>query len=193
MASHYTLRSVTTLHDFGGDLGRTLNIFLGLSQFHGYGSWLVCKVALSYDRGPVNGEIRHLCKINRVKLINYRFNFNILGCITKGKLSIQEINWIYKVDDGYSSLLIQDQADISCPKPSPTGFWLGCPRVSSVITGYPTPYLESFICLFLLFRVYMRGAAAGLHQSYHPHSFVKRCYMCCNVYLMFKGANIMYY
>ena len=42
-------------------------------------------------------------------------------------------------------LLIQDWEDISCPTPSPTGFWLGRPRVSPVITGYPTLCLESFI------------------------------------------------
>ena len=78
------------------------------------------------------------------------------------------------------------------PTPSPTSFWLGRPRVSPVIIGYPTPYLESFICLFLLFRVYVHGAAAGLHQSYHPHSFVKCCYMFCNIYLMFKGVDITF-
>ena len=27
MASHYTLRSLTTLHDFGGDLGHPLDTF----------------------------------------------------------------------------------------------------------------------------------------------------------------------
>ena len=37
----------------------------------------------------------------------------------------------------------------------------------------------------------MCGAAAGLHQSYHTHSFVKCCYMFCNIYLMFKGVNIL--
>ena len=36
------------------------------------------------------------------------------------------------------------------------------------------------------------GAATGLHQSYHPHSFVKCCYMFCNIYLMFKGADIIF-
>ena len=46
MTSHYTWRSVTTLHDFGGVLGRPLDTFFGLSQFHGHGSWLVCEVAL---------------------------------------------------------------------------------------------------------------------------------------------------
>ena len=96
------------------------------------------------------------------------------------------------MDDGFSSLLIQDRADISCPAPSPTGFWLGCSRVSPVITSYPTPYLESSICLFLLFRVYVRGATAELHQSYYPHSIVKCCYMFCNVYLMFKGVDITF-
>ena len=66
------------------------------------------------------------------------------------------------------------------------------PRVSPVIIGYPTRYLEYFICLFLLFKVYVRGAAAGLHQSYHPHSFVKCCYMFCNVYLMSKGVDTIF-
>ena len=41
-----------------------------------------------------------------------------------------------------------------------------------VIIGYPKPYLESFIFIFLLFRVYVRGAAAGLQQSYHPYSLL---------------------
>ena len=94
----------------------------------------------------------------------------------------------------FSSLLIQDQVDISCPTPSPTDFWLGQPRVSLVKTVFLTPHLESFICLFLVFRVYVHGAAAGLHQSYHPHSFVKcsTCYMFCNVYLMFKGVDVIF-
>ena len=35
----------------------------------------------------------------------------------------------------------------------------------------------------------MRGAAAGLHQSYHPQSFVKCCYMFYNVYMMFKDVD----
>ena len=38
----------------------------------------------------------------------------------------------------------------------------------------------------------MRGAAAGLHQCYHLHSFVKCCYIFYNVYLMFKGADIVF-
>ena len=38
----------------------------------------------------------------------------------------------------------------------------------------------------------MDGATAGLHQSYHPCSFVKCCYMFCNVYLMIKGADIIF-
>jgi hypothetical protein len=42
----YTWGSVTTLHDFGGEVGRPLETFFGLSQFHGHGSWLVCEVAL---------------------------------------------------------------------------------------------------------------------------------------------------
>ena len=45
MAAQYTWGSVTTLHEFGGVLGRPLDTF-GLSQFHGHGSWLVCEVAL---------------------------------------------------------------------------------------------------------------------------------------------------
>ena len=40
----------------------------------------------------------------------------------------------------------------------------------------------------------MCGAAAGLHQTFHPHSFVKCCYyMFCNVYFMFKGADIIFF
>ena len=38
----------------------------------------------------------------------------------------------------------------------------------------------------------MRGATAGLHQSYLPQSFVKCCYVFCSVYLMFKGADIIF-
>ena len=38
MASHYTWASITTLHEFGGVLGRPLDTFFGLSQFHGHGS-----------------------------------------------------------------------------------------------------------------------------------------------------------
>ena len=120
-----------------------------------------------------------------MKLINYRFNFSILGCITEGEIECignqHNITEGEIVQDGFSSLLIQDWADISCPKPSPTGFWLGHRRVSPVRIGYPTPYPESFIC-----------ATTGLHQSYHPHSFVKFCYMFCNVNLVFKGDDIIF-
>ena len=45
MTSHYTWGSVTTLHDFKGVLGRPLDTFFGLPQFHGHVSWLVCEVA----------------------------------------------------------------------------------------------------------------------------------------------------
>ena len=37
----------------------------------------------------------------------------------------------------------------------------------------------------------MRGVATGLHQSCHPHPFVKCCYIFCNIYLMFKGVDII--
>ncbi len=47
MTSHYTCGFVTTIHDFEGVLGGTLDTFFGLSQLHGHGSWLVCEVALS--------------------------------------------------------------------------------------------------------------------------------------------------
>ena len=38
---------MTTLHDFGSVLGQPLDIFSGLSQFHGHCFWLMCEVALS--------------------------------------------------------------------------------------------------------------------------------------------------
>ena len=48
MTSHYTRGSVTTLHDFGGALGRPLDTFFwALTNLHGHGSWLVCELALS--------------------------------------------------------------------------------------------------------------------------------------------------
>ena len=56
---------------------------------------------------------------------------------------------------------------LAAPHDLPPIFWLGRPRVFLIITSYPTPYLESFICLFMLFRVYVRGPATRLHQSYH--------------------------
>ena len=46
---------VSTLHDFGGVLGRPWTLPFGLSQFHGHGSWLVCEVAFRYfikERAP---------------------------------------------------------------------------------------------------------------------------------------------
>jgi hypothetical protein len=48
MTSHYTWGSVTTLHDFGGALGRRPQdtSFWTFSQFHGHGLWLVCEVTL---------------------------------------------------------------------------------------------------------------------------------------------------
>ena len=71
---------------------------------------------------------------------------------------------------------MQEWTDISCPTPSLTSRKLGHPRVTTVIIGYPTPYLESSICLFLLFRVYVRSAMVRLHQNCHPHPFVKCCF-----------------
>ena len=47
MTSHYNWGSMTTLHNFEGVLGRYLDTFSGLSQFHGHISWLMCEVALS--------------------------------------------------------------------------------------------------------------------------------------------------
>ena len=38
----------------------------------------------------------------------------------------------------------------------------------------------------------MHGVAVGLHQSFHPHSFVKCCCMFYNIYLMFKGVDIKF-
>ena len=49
MASYYTWGPETTLHDYESVLGWPLHTFLGLSQFHGHGSWLVCKVALRFE------------------------------------------------------------------------------------------------------------------------------------------------
>ena len=42
---------MTTLHGFGGVLGRPLDTLFGLSQFHGHGSWLVWEVTFS-SRDP---------------------------------------------------------------------------------------------------------------------------------------------
>jgi hypothetical protein len=43
---------VTTLCDSGGCVGTAIGHFsVGLSQFHGHGSWLMCEVALSYSGG----------------------------------------------------------------------------------------------------------------------------------------------
>ena len=48
---------VTTLHDFGGCLGTAFGHFLlGLSQFHGHDSWLVCEVALIKAKKRWNTE-----------------------------------------------------------------------------------------------------------------------------------------
>ena len=125
--------------------------------------------------------------------------FKVFGRMGSGKWKLMGVvfawphscNGFVKLMTVFLFLLIQDWADISCPTPSPTGFWLGLPRDLKFQLD-PTPYLESFICLFLLFRVYLRGAAAGLHQSYHPHSFVKCCYMFCSVKLMCKGVDIIF-
>ena len=46
MTSHYTCGPVTTLHEFGGVLGRPLESSFGLSQLHNHGSWLMCEEAL---------------------------------------------------------------------------------------------------------------------------------------------------
>ena len=42
---------MTTLHDFGGGWDGHWTRSFGLSQFHGHGTWLVCKVE-SYIRCP---------------------------------------------------------------------------------------------------------------------------------------------
>ena len=47
MTSHYTQGPMTTQRDVGGCVGTALgHPSLGPSQFHGYGSWLMCEVAL---------------------------------------------------------------------------------------------------------------------------------------------------
>jgi hypothetical protein len=48
VTSHYTWGSVTIVHDVGGDSGRPSDTFFWDSQFHGHGSWFVCRVALTY-------------------------------------------------------------------------------------------------------------------------------------------------
>ena len=56
---------MTTLHDFGGDLGHLWTLSFGLSQFHGHGSWLVCEVALSckFDlRNIHEAKLGHNCQ-----------------------------------------------------------------------------------------------------------------------------------
>ena len=45
---------MTTLHEFGGVLGRPLDTFFGLSQLNGHDSWLVCKVALNWLRPKIS-------------------------------------------------------------------------------------------------------------------------------------------
>ena len=55
-----------------------------------------CQIVPNEERVPTHVRARRSdhqtwrsdiqCKINRVKLINYRLNFNILGRITKGKI-----------------------------------------------------------------------------------------------------------
>ena len=58
MTSHYTWGSVTTLHNFGGVLGRPLDTFFcnGLSQSPGHGPWLECEVVRSkIGMGRVRG------------------------------------------------------------------------------------------------------------------------------------------
>ena len=50
MTSHYARGSLTSLHDFGGVLGRWDGLWrlcFALSRFHGHVSWLVCEVAFS--------------------------------------------------------------------------------------------------------------------------------------------------
>ena len=54
MTSHYTQGSVTTIHDFGGVLGRPLDtFFLSSHNFMVTASWLVCEVALNHTFGGV--------------------------------------------------------------------------------------------------------------------------------------------
>ena len=73
--------------------------------------------------------------------------------------------------------------------PSPTGFWLGRPRVYPAITSYPTtlPWI-----LHLSLSIVCAQCRGGTALSYHPHSFVKCCHMFCNVYFMFEGANSIF-
>ena len=49
---------MTTQYDFGSILGQSLDAFFWALKFHGYGSWLVCEVALSYSfRGQYASHI----------------------------------------------------------------------------------------------------------------------------------------
>ena len=61
MTSHYTWRSMITLHDFGGVLGDNLRtLSFGLSQFHGHNSWLIPEVALRYSGGPLKRSVKRI-------------------------------------------------------------------------------------------------------------------------------------
>ena len=55
-----TWGSVTTPHDFGGVLGRPLDAFFWLSEFHGHGSCLVCEVALTLQGLNLKIFINHV-------------------------------------------------------------------------------------------------------------------------------------
>ena len=58
---------MTTLHDIGGVLGRSLALSFGHSQSHGHGSWLVCEVAQTSNsnRGDsLESSLAH--KVNKI-------------------------------------------------------------------------------------------------------------------------------
>ena len=59
MTSHYTWGSMTTLHDFGGVLGRPLDTSFGLPQSHGHGS---CEKWPSTQKlWQFSSDMRRLC------------------------------------------------------------------------------------------------------------------------------------
>ena len=89
MTSHYTWESVTTLHDFGGVLGRPFDTFFGLSQFHGHYSWLVCEVALrTWMNCQYPDECAHIGHFVWALTIS---RSRLLACVWSGPKNLDEL------------------------------------------------------------------------------------------------------
>ena len=91
---------MTTLHGFKSVLGRALDTFWGLSQFHDLGIWFVCEVALTHtdntmrskclrcvDRNGTKGKVVREARLHLLNTIHSVDNGGLVDHVKQEKVS----------------------------------------------------------------------------------------------------------